>query len=360
MSKRTPLYAQHISLDAKMVEFAGFEMPLEYSGIIDEHHAVRNAAGLFDVSHMSQIECRGRDSALLLQYLTVNDVAALVDGKAHYSLLLNERGGIIDDIIVYRHAADHYLLVVNAGNADTDWHWLLGHQQGDVTLTNRSGTSALLALQGPNAEEILQPGTTSDLKALKSFHSVRTTVQGLPVVIARTGYTGEAGFELSMDGSDSPKCWQWLIDTGSSRGLKPCGLGARDTLRLEMGYRLHGHDMNDKTTPWEAQLGWVVKLGKRDFCGRAALVAQQAEGCKRLLVAFKMVDVGIPRETYPIISQRKPVGYVTSGTHSPSLRKGIGLGYVPPKLAAEGTKFSIDIRGKERLAEVVALPFYEK
>lgn len=359
-AKRTPCFAQHIRLDAKMVEFAGFEMPIQYAGILQEHHAVREAAGLFDVSHMGEIDVRGAGASAFLQRLTANDVAKLTDGKAQYSLFLNERGGVIDDIIVYRFAANHYLIVVNAANAETDWHWCLGHQEGDVVLKNVSEDYALLALQGPVAETILQPLAVADLRALISFACTKTTVGGVAATVARTGYTGEPGFECLVPAGHAATLWSLLLEKGKPLGLQPCGLGARDTLRLEMGYRLHGHDMTEQTTPFEAGLEWVVKLDKGEFIGRSALVQQRQEGVKRTIVALRMIDPGIPREGFPIVSQRKPVGYVTSGTLSPMLRKGIGLAYVPPPLAALGTKFSIDIRGKERLAEVVNLPFYKK
>lgn len=361
MNHRTPLYAHHCQLGARMAPFAGYDMPIEYTGIIAEHTAVRTAAGLFDVSHMGEIECNGPGATALLQWLTPNDVALLGDGTAQYSMLLNERGGIIDDIIIYRHAADYYLIVINAANAETDWHWLLAHQRGDVTLRNVSETWCLIALQGPRAIDILRPLTNAPLDTLKPFHFCYAyNIGDCGAIIARTGYTGESGVECFVSATHAPQFWSTLIEAGKAHGLQPCGLGARDTLRLEMGYRLHGHDMNEQCTPFEAGLDWVVKMTKGDFLGRAALQQQQQEGCKRRLVGFQLIDPGIPREGYSIVAQRKPVGYVTSGTMSPTLRKGIGLGYVPVPFVAAGTKFSVDIRGKERLAEVVDVPFYHK
>ncbi|MBI4366705.1 MAG: glycine cleavage system aminomethyltransferase GcvT [Deltaproteobacteria bacterium] len=357
MNKRTPLFAQHLQAEAKFLTFAGYDMPIEYVGILKEHAAVRTAAGLFDVSHMGRIECRGRDAAAFLQGLTTNDVHLLTDGQAQYSFFCNERGGIIDDFILYRVADDRYRLIVNAANLDTDWHWLIAHRQGDLQLKNQTEATALLALQGPLAESILQPFAIARLADYPAFHFCETHVHGLPAVVARTGYTGEAGFEITVAAPDAAAVWKALLAAGAKQGLIPCGLGARDTLRLEMGYRLHGHDMTDQTTPWEAGLDWVVKLGKGEFLGREALVKQRASGLRRVLVGFRMVDPGIPREGYSIIEQRKPIGYATSGTLSPTLRKGIGLGYVPQVHSALGTKFFIDIRGKERLAEVTSLPF---
>lgn len=357
--KRTPLYHHHEQLGGRMVEFAGWAMPVQYIGTIKEHLAVREKAGIFDVSHMGEFDFLGPDALALLQHLTVNNVAALADGQAQYSMLLNERGGIIDDIIIYRFSADHYLMVVNAGNIDTDWHWVLAHREGDIKITNQSSDTALIALQGVLAESILQPLTEAKLGTLKRFTFVKGTIASASTLIARTGYTGAPGFEIFVPSAQAGTVWQTLLDAGTPRGLLPCGLAARDTLRLEMGYPLHGHDISPKVSPLEARLQWVVKLDKGPFIGRDALVQLQQDGCQRQLVGFRMIDRGIPREGYSIVLDHRPVGYVTSGTISPCLQVGIGMGFVPTTHTAPGTKFAIDIRGTERVAEVVTLPFYQ-
>ncbi|MBI2343096.1 MAG: glycine cleavage system aminomethyltransferase GcvT [Deltaproteobacteria bacterium] len=357
--KQTPLFHEHTEHDARIVEFAHWAMPVQYpTGTLVEHATVRTAAGLFDVSHMGEFEIAGPGATAFLQKMTVNDVESLAVGDAQYSLLLNEHGGIIDDIIVYCLAVDQYLLVVNAGNAETDWHWLMAHQREDAQLVNRSEEYALLALQGPKADTILQPLTTMPLGTIRRFGIAPTHLHGIPMLLARTGYTGEPGYEMFIPAKDAALIWRTLLAAGKPHGLIPCGLGARDTLRLEMGYPLHGHEITIKTTPWETRLSWVVKLDKGDFIGRDALSAQKAAGWERQLVGFTMVDPGIPRAGYPLITHHKPVGYVTSGTMSPSLRVGIGLGFLPKNIAQPHTKFSVDIRGTERLAEVVQLPFY--
>lgn len=360
MAKHTPLYHHHQQLDAKLVDFAGWQMPVAYpAGTIAEHKAVRTAAGLFDVSHMGEFEVRGAGATHFLQQLTCNDVARLRDGDAQYSLLLNEHGGIIDDIIIYRKNADHFLIVVNAGNLETDWHWILAHREGEVKISNLSDATALLAIQGPLAEAILQPLCDRPLSAITRFTCREVRIAGLTTTVARTGYTGEDGFEIFVEAASAANVWATLLEAGRPKGLLPCGLGARDTLRLEMAYPLHGHDITDKTTPLETRLGWVVKLEKGPFMGRERLQAQKTHGVQRQLVGLQMIDPGIPREEYPLIAHGKPIGYVTSGTMSPMLKKGIGLGFVPPEYAGVGNKISVDIRGNERVAEVVKLPFYQ-
>lgn len=354
----TPLYQHHQQLGARMIAFGDWLMPVQYSGTIAEHTAVREAAGLFDVSHMGEFSFRGPGTLHCLQRLTANDVSLLHDGQAQYSFLLNDRGGIVDDIIVYRYAADHCVMVVNAGNLERDWHWVMAHQVGDVSVTNDSAVTALIALQGPQSDAILRPLVASSIDTLKRFHFLSTHISGIPVVIARTGYTGSPGVEIFVGAEQAGILWSALLESGQPQGLIPCGLAARDTLRLEMAYPLHGHEITDKTTPWEAGLGWVVKLAKGEFTGREALQAQQQRGVDRQLVGFRMIDRGIARDGYPMIVGHKPIGYVTSGTISPTLKIGIGLGYVPTVFAALGTKFSVDIRGSERIAEVVATPFY--
>ncbi len=360
MTKQTPLYHHHQQLGGKIIDFAGWLMPVQYgAGTIAEHKAVRTAAGLFDVSHMGEFDIRGSGATAFLQQYTCNDVARLHDGEAQYSMLLNEHAGIIDDIIIYRRGPEEYLVVVNAGNLETDWHWLLAHREGDVQLTNRSDAYALLAIQGPKAEAILQDICDVPLKDIRRFAFRDARVAGVAATVARTGYTGEAGFELFVHSASAGDVWAAIIKAGQPQGLLPCGLGARDTLRLEMAYPLHGHDITDKTTPFETRLNWVVKLDKGNFLGRDVLQQQKRDGVTRQLSGFVMIDPGIPREEYSLIADGKPVGYVTSGTMSPMLKKGIGLGFLPPSLATPGTKISVDIRGNERVAEVVKLPFYQ-
>ncbi len=355
--QQTPLYHHHEQLGGRLVNFSGWALPVQYRGTLSEHMAVREHAGIFDVSHMGEFEFRGPEALPFLQQITANNVAKLVDGQAQYSLILNERGCIVDDIIVYRYSAEHFLMVVNAGNLDNDWHWVLAHKTGALDVSNISKQTALMALQGPRAELILQPLTPAPLPTIKKFYFAKNTIAGMPVTIARTGYTGSAGFEIFCANGDAGAIWSQILDAGRSKGLEPCGLGARDTLRLEMAYPLHGHDITDKTTPLETNLMWVVKLDKGDFIGRDALLAQQQSGLSRRLVGLLMTDPGIPRTGYPLIAGHKPIGYVTSGTISPMLKKGIALGFVPLDFTAPGTKLSVDIRGSERVAEVVATPF---
>lgn len=362
MILHTPLYDEHVKLGAKIVDFAGWEMPLQYSGVIDEHLAVRNAAGLFDVSHMGQIEISGTAAASLVQHLTTNDVAKLSDGRAQYSILCNERGTVIDDVIVYRFSPTSYTLVVNASNAAKDFAWCKRHERPDANVSDRSSDFALIAFQGPKAANILQGLTDANLGNIGTYFFARGRVAGVDdVVIARTGYTGEDGFELFIPPDASPLVWQALLERGRPLGVKPAGLGARDTLRLEMKYSLYGHEITEETTPLEAGLGWVVKLDTADdFIGKAALIETKKRGLPRKLVGFHMVGRGIPRQGYPILIDGTSAGIVTSGTMSPSLHAAIGIGFVPKGHEAVGTKISIDIRGEAREAVVVQTPFYKK
>ena len=352
-----------------MVEFGGWEMPVLYSGVKDEHLAVRSAAGLFDVSHMGEFEFKRKNAVSCVDYLTSNNVSKLSDGKAHYSLILTEDGKIVDDIIAYRISAEHIMMVVNAGNIDKDWKWVSSHLKGDVEIKNRSDDFALMALQGPRSVEILQKIIDINLGEVPSFGVAGCTIANVGnCMIARTGYTGEDGFEIFTAPDNASTIWNVLLETGSSQGLKPVGLGARDTLRLEMKYSLYGHEITLETNPIEAGLGWVVKLKKEsDFIGKSAIKKIKAEGPKRKCIGFRMIDPGIPREGYEILptNQRTneptyAVGVVTSGTMSPSLNKAIGTGYVPTDMAAVETKIYIDIRGQKRLAEIVETPFYKK
>ena len=360
MTKRTPLYDDHVRLGGKMVSFAGWEMPVQYSGVISEHNAVRNAAGIFDVSHMGQIDFSGPDALACVQKLTTNDASKLVDGKAQYSILCNERGTVIDDVIVYRFSKDHFLLVVNASNADKDFKWCLEHTEGNVETTNVSDSYALIALQGPKAAEILGKLTDADLNSLPSYSFTRGTIDGKPdCIIARTGYTGEDGFELFCKPDEASAIWQSLIEHGKPLGLLPAGLGARDTLRLEMKFSLYGQEITDETLPIESGLSWVVKMDTDDFIGKEAIAKAKEKGLTRKLVGFKMIDRGIPRQGYPIVINDEAVGIVTSGTMSPSLGEAIGIGFVPKADFSIGDTISIDIRGKNKKAEIVKTPFYK-
>lgn len=360
MPKRTPLYEQHKNLGARLVDFAGWEMPVQYSGVIDEHLAVRSAAGLFDVSHMGEVEIRGPGALAFVHYLTPNDASLLTDGKAQYSLLCNERGGVVDDIIVYRHSNEHLLIVVNASNREKDLQWIKSHAPADVVIDDRSDDFALLALQGPASFTILSKLCTISLESIPPFGFREVSIAGRHgCVIARTGYTGEPGVEIFCPPGDASAIWTALLETGHPLGLKPAGLGARDTLRLEMAYSLYGQELTDETNPLEAGLSWVVKLKKSDdFIGKRALQEIAERGLTKKLTGFQLIERGIPRSHYAISDGKKVIGEVTSGTMSPSLQQPIGLGYVPVDVAAPGKKFSIDIRGSLREAVAVTTPFY--
>jgi len=362
MSKRTPLYDEHVRLSGKIVDFAGWEMPVQYSGVIDEHTAVREAAGLFDVSHMGELEFKGPDAEAAIQYLTTNDVTKMTDGRAQYSILCNERGTVVDDVIVYRFNPNHYMLVVNASNAPKDYAWCKAHLKGDVTLTDRSDAFALMAFQGPKAPELLSSLTDLPVDEMPPYHFLLGEVAGRSdCIVASTGYTGESGFEIFSKPEDAPAIWQTLLERGNAVGVKAAGLGARDTLRLEMKYSLYGHEITDETTPLESGLSWVVKLDTNDdFIGKPALVKAKEAGLTRKLIGFRMCDPGIPRQGYPIILNDTPSGIVTSGTMSPSLGEAIGIGFVPKDSAKIGTEISIDIRGRSRKAEIVKTPFYKR
>lgn len=362
MAKRTPLYEEHKKVGGKMVEFAGWEMPIQYSGLTDEHKAVRNAAGIFDVSHMGEFEFKGRDAAKFLDYLTPSSASTLETGQATYSLLLTERGTIVDDIIIYRLSAEHFMMVVNASNIDKDYGWIKSHVKGELEFKNLSNEFALIALQGPKAADILSQVLKLDLAPLKTFY-LKTTTSDLTgqVIIARTGYTGEDGFEIFVSPAKASALWNALLEVGRPLGLKPAGLGARDTLRLEMKYTLYGHEITEETNALEAGLRWVIKFKKPgDFIGKAALTKIRDNGVNRKLVGFKMLDKGIARQEYTIKDKGKAIGQVTSGTFSPSLEIPIGIGYVETAYGEVGTKFFVDIRGHERLAEVVETPFYKR
>jgi glycine cleavage system T protein (aminomethyltransferase) len=354
--KRTPLYDCHREAGARLVEFAGWEMPVQYAGVIEEHRAVRTAAGLFDVSHMGEIRVRGTGAEALLQRLTPNDVAKLAPGRAHYSGLLTERGTYVDDLLIYRLAAEDFLVVVNASNAARDFEWIASRAEGEAEIADESERFALLALQGPQALEILAPLASPDVSGLKYYGFLQGTVNGVPALISRTGYTGEDGFEIYLSPEDAPGVWRRLAAAGAA----PAGLGARDTLRLEAAMALYGHELDETTTPFEAGLGWVVKLDKGDFLGREALAAQKAEGPSRKLVGFEVRGRGIARQGHAVVSDGATVGAVTSGTWSPTFEKALGMAYVPAAMAAPGTPLTLDVRGKPMPAAVVELPFYRR
>src|ERR1700730_2099934 len=327
-TKRTPLFDLHRELGAKLIDFGGWEMPVQYSGILEEHPAGRERAGVFDVSHMGELEVRGPGALAALQSLTPNDVGRLADGRCHYSAFLTERGTFVDDLLVYRRAADSYLVVVNAGNTPKDFQWAKAHAQGDLRLEDKSAAYALIAVQGPLAAALMSRVSQPDPSDVPYYGFRDTQVLGSAALVSRTGYTGEDGFEIYLDPQYAEKVFRGLLEAGRPDGVAPCGLGARDTLRLEAKMALYGNDIDDTVTPWEADLGWIVKMKKGDFLGREALERQTEEGVPRKLVGFEMVDRGIARHGYPAQTPAGQ-GVVTSGTHSPTLGRPIGLAMVP-------------------------------
>ena len=360
--KKTPLNEVHRATGAKMVPFGGWDMPVEYSGLIAEHTAVRKAAGLFDVSHMGELEVEGPGAAAFLQRVTSNNVSKVADGQAQYSALPMANGAPVDDVIVYRRSADRFLLVVNAGNIEKDFRWLEGQGPQACALLDKSGDYALLALQGPAAEAILQRLTPLDLQKIAFYHFAEGEVAGHPVTVSRTGYTGEDGFEIFVAPGQAVDLWYRLMEAGRESGLIPAGLGARDTLRLEARMCLYGNDMDETTTLIEAGLGWIVSLdeAKGDFVGRAALEEQKKNGPPRKLVGFEMVGRGIARHGYPVYLGEEAVGAVTSGTYAPFLQKNIGMCYLPAPRSAIGTPIEIEVRGRRVAARVVPTPFYRR
>jgi aminomethyltransferase len=343
-----------------MVEFAGWEMPVQYSGVIDEHVAVRSRAGLFDVSHMGEIEVRGAGALEFCQRISANDVARMKVSQAQYNLLLNENGGVVDDVIFYRLDSDTFLLCVNASNSEKDFSWIRRQAGPGVEITDVSARYSQLALQGPAAEKILQSLTGLVLNQLRAFHFQFAEVAAIRCLVSRTGYSGEDGFELYCNPDAAEKLWRALLDSGAADGLVPAGLGARDTLRLEMGYPLYGHELDDTTTPWEAGLNWVVKLSKPEFIGRPILLQQKAEGAPRRLVALELVEPGIARSGYELFRHDRRVGRVTSGTRSPTLGKSIALGYLSREAADSGDDVDVEIRGRKTRAIMVSLPFVRR
>ncbi|HKJ68029.1 MAG TPA: glycine cleavage system aminomethyltransferase GcvT [bacterium] len=357
MPKKTALYSVHEQLGAKIVEFGGYLMPVQYESIVDEHKQVRTSVGMFDVSHMGEFLVSGSGAEAFLNHLTVNDVVKLTPGQAQYTVICYPDGGIVDDLLIYKYET-HFMMVVNAANIAKDWEWIAERKQGDVTLENRSDGITLLAIQGPDSRDVLQKIVPSDLAQLKFYRFFEGEIVGIPATISRTGYTGELGYEVYIDAERSEHLWENIIDAGRECDLKPVGLGARDTLRLEAGLCLYGNDLDESTNPIEAGLGWITNLHKDDFIGLEALRKVQEEGPERKLVGFEIMGRGIPRHGYPITFSGNEIGIVTSGTQSPMLEKGIGMGYVPPEYVNPGTTFNIKVRNREIPAKVVEMPFY--
>ena len=358
--QRTPLYPVHLASKAKMVDFGGWEMPVQYSGLVSEHNAVRNAVGLFDVSHMGEIEVRGPEAVALIDSLTSNHVEKLKIGQAHYSGLMLDNGAFVDDILVHKVAADHLFLCVNASNQDKDFEYIQAHNRLDAEVEFASPRYAQIAIQGPKAAQTLQKLTTTDLSTIKYYWFVDGEVTTVPARIAHTGYTGEDGFEIYVAPDAAASLWQSLLAAGEESGIQPCGLGARNTLRLEAKMALYGHEINNQITPLEADLGWIVKMDKGDFIGRSALQHQQQTGVPRKLVGFEMRGRGIARDGYPVHFEGKPAGWVTSGSPSPTLGRNIGLCYLPYAAAEPGHAIEIIVRNEPVAAETVATPFYKR
>ncbi len=359
--KRTPLNEIHRALGAKMVEFAGWDMPVQYEGTIPEHLAVRTAAGLFDVSHMGEIEVRGHDALALVQKVTCNDAAKLQNNQIHYSGLMTPQGTFVDDLLVHRFSDDHFFLCVNAANIEKDFDWIKSHAGGlDLELKNNSDNYFQIALQGPRSIEILQPLVDVDLSTIKYYWFKQGNISGVPALFTRTGYTGEDGFEIYGPPDDAGKIWNCLMAAGRPVGLAPTGLAARNTLRLEAKMMLYGNDIDDTTTVLEADLGWILKLAKGDFLGRDILAQQKEAGVARKIVGFEMLDRAPARDGYPVFIDGKEVGKVTSGSPSPLLKKNIGLAYLPIEKAKVGEEFMVQVRGREVAARVVETPFYKR
>jgi aminomethyltransferase len=360
--KRTALYDQHVALGAKIIPFAGYDMPVRYTGDKAEHMVVREAAGVFDVSHMGEFMIRGPKALELIQMVTSNDASKLVDGKAQYSCLPNHEGGIVDDLIVYKFADNDYMLVVNGANVEKDWNWISEtNRKIGAEMIDETDSTSLLAVSGPKATEIVSKLTTVPVGDLEYYGFARGMLAGIPnILVATTGYTGERTYEIFIPNDQAVRVWNALFEVGTPLGLQPTGLGARDTLRLEMGYMLYGNDIDDTTSPLEAGLGWITKLAKGNFNGRDKIVALKEKGLHRKLVGFTVEDKAVPRGHYEIASKGQVVGYVTSGTVSPVLGIGIGMGYVPVELAVPGGQIDIVIRGKHVPATVTQPPFIKK
>ena len=357
---KTALNATHRAMSAKMVPFCGWDMPVEYSGIIAEHMAVRTRAGLFDVSHMGRVEVEGHGALPLLQQISSNDVSKLQDGQAQYTALMNERGGMVDDFLIHKVSSEKYFLCINAARRTEDLDWIAKNNPSGVEVRNISDATSQLAIQGPRSAAILQPLASVDLSAIRYYWFTRGEVLRVPCWIARTGYTGEDGFELYIPADQTERFWHALLEAGKPEGTLPCGLGARNTLRLEAGMLLYGHDMNGETTPLEVGLGWITKLDKGPFLGSEVLQRQKREGVSRKLAGFRMIDRGIARDDAPVYKDEQLVGKVTSGSHAPFLKQNIGLAMLPSGLAKLGERIDIQIRGAMAAAEIVPTPFYRR
>jgi aminomethyltransferase len=360
--RQTPLNARHRSLGARMIDFGGWDMPVEYSGIADEHMAVRTRAGLFDVSHMGQVEIAGTDALKAVQHITSNDASRLSIGQAHYSALTTPQGTFVDDVLTYRLADDHYLMVVNASNIPKDVAWITANIAGigDAVAVNTSSRYALLALQGPAARDVLQTLTGVNLAEIKYYWFTTGEVAGVRVTISRTGYTGEDGFEVFTPPASADRVWTAILEAGRAAGVVPAGLGARDTLRLEAAMRLYGNDIDETTSVLEADLGWIVGWKKEEFLGADVLRRQKADGVSRKLAGFEMLERAIARHGYDVYVDGRKGGVVTSGTQTPFLKKAIGMAYLPVDRTAAGTEFEIDVRGRRVRAQVVPMPFYKR
>lgn len=361
--RKTPLYNNHLQSHGRIVDFAGWEMPVQYSGLVDEHHCVRKAVGLFDVSHMGEIVVTGRGALSFLQEMTTNDVSKLVEGQAQYSALCYENGTLVDDIVIYRRGADSFFICVNASNKDKDFKWLANHQpKSGVVLEDLSDQYAQIAIQGPKARELLASAVDFQIQNLKYYHFNEGKVFGVPSLVARTGYTGELGYEIYIPAQSASMVWNGLMEMGQKFDIKPCGLGARDTLRLEVGYLLYGNDMDDTTNALECGLGWITKFDKKEnFIGREALQKVKQAGVSRKLVGLELVEKGVLRHDYKLFadaSASESIGKVTSGTFSPTLQKSVALAYVPTKLSDLGTEVMVEIRNDRKKAVVVKKPFF--
>jgi len=359
--KKTPLYEEHVKLGGKVIDFGGWALPVQYTGILEEHEAVRTRAGLFDVSHMGEVSVKGPDAGKFMQKLVTNDISPMEDHQVYYSPMCYPDGGVVDDLLIYKYQTDEYLLVVNASNTEKDFQWMQDNLEGSVEIKNISDIFAELAIQGPKAEVILQKLTDTDLGEIKFFYFRPLVVlDGIKALVSRTGYTGEDGFEIYLAPEDAPYLWNKLLDLGKDEGLIPAGLGARDTLRFEAALPLYGQEIAQDITPLEAGLGIFVKLAKKDFIGRDALACQMEGGIPRRLVGFEMLDRGVPRSHYPVQAKGKEIGFVTTGSFSPTLKKNIGLALIQKEFAAAGAELEIVIRNKNLKARMVKVPFYQK
>lgn len=359
--KRTAFFDRHVAAGARMVPFAGYDMPVQYAGTVEEHRCVRDRVGVFDVSHMGEVEISGKDALAFVQSITINDAAKLKPGRVQYSAMCYPDGGIVDDLLVYR-LEDRFMLVINAANTEKDIAWMRENLRGDVTLTDRGDATSLLAVQGPRSLDTLRSLTKDDLASMAYYHWMRASIAGVDMLVSRTGYTGELGYELYFpsDAATGGRVWDALMKAGAEFGIAPIGLGARDTLRLEMGFCLYGNDIDATTNPLEAGLGWITRLAKGEFIGRDAIRAVQTAGVQRRLAGFTLNDRAFPRHGYPIRSGGVEAGVVTSGTFSPVLGQGIGMGYVPAGQALPGTAIDVMIRDRAVPATIVQLPFVKK